>query len=211
MEQKDTWYFQIFNWKGKGHCPSIRKRGRIERLGRLRSEKGQEGPNSTFENCLQFEKGQEGPNSTFENCLQFVSSSPSLQSTRPSHLLGTISHCQKDQTLCVAFEKNWRRKRFLACINKFKRKGIANRIVANSCYGLKVVKIIVQLERSHKKCVFFLIWYSLSQIIVCFWSIPALFVKDIPLNHNGIDLPEKEEIANYFGIISTPLLDTAWL
>ena len=155
MEQKDTWYFQIFNWKGKGHCPSIRKRGRIERLGRLRSEKGQEGPNSTFENCLQFEKGQEGPNSTFENCLQFVSSSPSLQSTRPSHLLGTISHCQKYQTLCVAFEKNWRRKRFLACINKFKRKGIANRIVANSCYGLEVVKIIVQHERSHKNVIFF--------------------------------------------------------
>ena len=139
MEQKDTWYFQIFNWKGKGHCPSIRKRGRIERLGRLRSE-----------------KGQEGPNSTFENCLQFVSSSPSLQSTRPSHLLGTISHCQKYQTLCVAFEKNWHRKRFLACINKFKRKGIANRIVANSCYGLKVVKIIVQHERSHKNVFVFL-------------------------------------------------------
>ena len=156
MEQKDTWYFQIFNWNGKGRCPSIRKRGRIEKLGRLRSEKGQEGPNSTFENCLQFEKGQEGPNSTFENCLQFVSSSPSLQSTRPSHLLGTISHCQKDQTLCVAFEKNWRRKRFLACINKFKRKGIANRIVANSCYGLKVVKIIVQHERSHKNVFVFL-------------------------------------------------------
>ena len=135
MEQKDTWYFQIFNWNGKGRCPSIRKRGRIEKLGRLRSE-----------------KGQEGPNSTFENCLQFVSSSPSLQSTRPSHLLGTISHCQKDQTLCVAFEKNWRRKRFLACINKFKRKGIANRIVANSCYGLKLVKIIVQYEQSHKAC-----------------------------------------------------------
>ena len=38
----------------------------------------------------------------------------------------------------------------MACINKFKRKGIANRIVANSCYGLKVVKIIVQLEQSHK-------------------------------------------------------------
>ena len=96
-------YFQIFNWKGKGHCPSIRKRGRIEKLGRLRRE-----------------KGQEGPNSTFENCLQFVSSSPSLQSTRPSHLLRAISHCQKYQTLCVAFEKNWHRKRFLACIKKFK-------------------------------------------------------------------------------------------
>ena len=100
---KTIWYFQIFNWKGKGHCPSIRKRGRIEKLGRLRSG-----------------KGQEGPNSTFENCLQFVSSSPSLQSTRPSHLLRAISHCQKYQTLCVAFEKNWHRKRFLACIKKFK-------------------------------------------------------------------------------------------
>ena len=100
---KTIWYCQIFNWKGKGHCPSIRKRGRIEKLGRLRSG-----------------KGQEGPNSTFENCLQFVSSSPSLQSTRPSHLLRAISHCQKYQTLCVAFEKNWHRKRFLACIKKFK-------------------------------------------------------------------------------------------
>ena len=100
---KTIWYFQIFNWKGKGHCPSIRKRGRIEKLGRLRSG-----------------KGQEGPNSTFENCLQFVSSSPSLQSTRPSHLLRAISHCQKYQTLCVAFEKNWHRKFFLACIKKFK-------------------------------------------------------------------------------------------
>ena len=100
---KTNWYFQIFNWKGKGHCPSIRKRGRIEKLGRLRRE-----------------RGQEGPNSTFENCLQFVSSSPSLQSTRPSHLLRAISHCQKYQTLCVAFEKNWHRKRFLACIKKFK-------------------------------------------------------------------------------------------
>ena len=100
---KTIWYCQIFNWKGKGHCPSIRKRGRIEKLGRLRSG-----------------KGQEGPNSTFENCLQFVSSSPSLQSTRPSHLLRAISHCQKYQTLCVAFEKNWHRKRFLACTKKFK-------------------------------------------------------------------------------------------
>ena len=100
---KTIWYCQIFNWKGKGHCPSIRKRGRIEKLGRLRSG-----------------KGQEGPNSTFGNCLQFVSSSPSLQSTRPSHLLRAISHCQKYQTLCVAFEKNWHRKRFLACIKKFK-------------------------------------------------------------------------------------------
>ena len=98
---KTIWYCQIFNWKGKGHCPSIRKRGRIEKLGRLRRE-----------------RGQEGPNSTFENCLQFVSSSPSLQSTRPSHLLRAISHCQKYQTLCVAFEKNWHRKRFLACIKK---------------------------------------------------------------------------------------------
>ena len=100
---KTIWYCQIFNWKGKGHCPSIRKRGRIEKLGRLRRE-----------------NGQEGPNFTFENCLQFVSSSPSLQSTRPSHLLRAISHCQKYQTLCVAFEKNWHRKRFLACIKKFK-------------------------------------------------------------------------------------------
>ena len=100
---KTIWYCQIFNWKGKGHCPSIRKRGRIEKLGRLRRE-----------------RGQEGPNFTFENCLQFVSSSPSLQSTRPSHLLRAISHCQKYQTLCVAFEKNWHRKRFLACIKKFK-------------------------------------------------------------------------------------------
>ena len=138
-----------FQLEGKGHCPSIRKRGRIEKLGRLRSE-----------------KGQEGPISTFENCLQFASSSPSLQSTRPSHLLGAISHCQKYQTLCVAFEKIWRRERFLACINKFKRKGIANRIVANSCYGLKVVKIIVQLERSHKKMV--LLKYDIHKLLFAF-------------------------------------------
>ena len=31
-------------------------------------------------------------------CLQFISSSPPLQSTRPSHLLQIIIHCQKCQT-----------------------------------------------------------------------------------------------------------------